>query len=797
MVVRGRLGRRRALRVGRRAGVRGRDGYGHVRTDADHLGLWRYPPRPRHLPCAARHAHTRLGHAHARLAFRGLVRPGAHAQRGRPRRHGHGLRRHPPPRPPSCPTVPRTAAANSIRPVVRCPARSRRRRQREAGAGAYSPKSTIVYIEALPIAPVTASSAGRATRPRSPPRPAPRSKWTAPNTCAPNSPKPSASTMPQIVGSGTVACNLEYGKTYPRGTQVTFTATPEEGWEFDTWSCVGLDSASDTLLSGGVHLLSRTLAAYTRPTIEFAQTPHSVNITIDPPEAGSVMIWPQSGMATEGQTLVLVARPNDNFAFIRWSSDSGLTFTERESGTSSSFIMPNHDCEIRAEFAPFNFERNLYSDSDCFVINVFNELVQNLSIKVMGNDDILAYTVPWSDFWSDSDYAGCTVPYCWMRGPKYFKYFSEGYKTWIYYDIYMFWSQMANFPEKLVPQCMGNFSTDRIRGYPGACSYMCSYTPQAPSTYRLTTPLLFRSISTGESIPIEFKDIAGSDWVITTVRVTRSDTTGEGTLHSSEIEEPTYKHFNGLCHLAFSGFMTTEGCACLCGGDYCIAHKIYVLDKIYLRDPILKDTVVTAEEFCPFTNVVTLTEEDISDYDITDIPTQFGAVPLPHSPRATSYVNHGYGEMLTFRLSESADISISVKCEDTGTACQRFSRSNVAASARNEKYAYVWSGKGCCDGIPECNCVYSSGCDIAYDGGDLDTVAKEGNYKFVITASAPMPPSIGLEQFGFRCQPWFCDKTDTQEIDFKVKYDFENRETKNSDAQEFIILNDDEFSDDE
>ena len=82
--------------------------------------------------------------------------------------------------------------------------------------------------------------------------------------------------------------------------------------------------------------------------------------------------------------------------------------------------------------------------------------------------------------------------------------------------------------------------------------------------------------------------------------------------------------------------------------------------------------------------------------------------------------------------------------------------------------------------FPNVFITVATGCYIGSDGGVLDTVAKEGNYSFVITAQAVSD-----------------DWTKTQEISFKVKYDFENRETKNCDAQEFIILNDDEFSGDE
>jgi len=123
-------------------------------------------------------------------------------------------------------------------------------------------------------------------------------------------------------GNGTVTsnpagidCGSDCSEAYLSGTIVTLTATPDAGWQFDSWS--GDSDCTD----GQV-----TMNASKTCTATFTQITHPVSVSINPPGAGTVTSNPpgincpttcQWNFA-EGSTVTLTANANTGYLFDSW-----------------------------------------------------------------------------------------------------------------------------------------------------------------------------------------------------------------------------------------------------------------------------------------------------------------------------------------------------------------------------------------------------------------------------------------------------------------------------------------------
>lgn len=109
-------------------------------------------------------------------------------------------------------------------------------------------------------------------------------------------------------GSGSVGLSPS-GGSYTSGTNVTVTANPATGWQFDSWT-------GD--LSGGTNPESISMTANKSVTAVFTQIP--VTLTINESGPGSVSPSP-SGPYVYGQNVTLTATPDSGATFDSWSGD--------------------------------------------------------------------------------------------------------------------------------------------------------------------------------------------------------------------------------------------------------------------------------------------------------------------------------------------------------------------------------------------------------------------------------------------------------------------------------------------
>ena len=125
-----------------------------------------------------------------------------------------------------------------------------------------------------------------------------------------------------VDGQGTTnpsAGTYEYGS----GTQVTITAAPASGWEFDHWSGTDNNAANPTTI---------TMSSNKSVTAHFVRAPpeqYTLTITVSPSGSGSVS--PSGGTFDAGTVVTFTAYPTSGWQFDHWSGDA--------SGTSPSIVI--------------------------------------------------------------------------------------------------------------------------------------------------------------------------------------------------------------------------------------------------------------------------------------------------------------------------------------------------------------------------------------------------------------------------------------------------------------------------
>ena len=117
-------------------------------------------------------------------------------------------------------------------------------------------------------------------------------------------------------GQGGTVNNVD--GTYNSGTQVTITATPEEGYEFTGWS----DSSY-----GDTNPLSLTLTSNTNLTANFQRIRYTLTVNVVGQGQVSQVLGNESNTSTiveynQGDRVRLQTTPGDDWTFSRWQGDA-------------------------------------------------------------------------------------------------------------------------------------------------------------------------------------------------------------------------------------------------------------------------------------------------------------------------------------------------------------------------------------------------------------------------------------------------------------------------------------------
>ncbi|MCX7956892.1 MAG: InlB B-repeat-containing protein [Endomicrobia bacterium] len=138
-------------------------------------------------------------------------------------------------------------------------------------------------------------------------------------------------------GAGTVNLNPS-GGVYTAGTQVTLTAVPNSGYQFDGWS---------GNLTGTTNPATITMNSNKVVTANFSQQQqqtYTLTVSINPTGGGSVVLNPAGGTYVAGTQVTLTATASSGYVFSGWSGD--LTGT-----TNPATITMNSNKVVTASFS--------------------------------------------------------------------------------------------------------------------------------------------------------------------------------------------------------------------------------------------------------------------------------------------------------------------------------------------------------------------------------------------------------------------------------------------------------------
>ena len=135
-----------------------------------------------------------------------------------------------------------------------------------------------------------------------------------------------------------------------KGTSLVFTATPEEGYEFDHWEVVsgGIDiedSKTNNPLNINMPDNALTIKAHLKATM-----PSTYNIIVEDDGHGTAKAQVGGADVTSAApnaTVTLVPTPKDGYAFKEWQIVRGLGASDI---TDNSFTMPSNEVKVKALF---------------------------------------------------------------------------------------------------------------------------------------------------------------------------------------------------------------------------------------------------------------------------------------------------------------------------------------------------------------------------------------------------------------------------------------------------------------
>ena len=174
---------------------------------------------------------------------------------------------------------------------------------------------------------------------------------------------------------------------YLYGGNVTATATPNAGVAFDGW----YDGNGDLVSAQKSYAFSmphKNVAL----TARFSWVPHSVAVTVNDGEMGSVS---GDGSYHYGEPVTLIATPNEHKSFFGWYD--GEEFLSQE--LSYTFDMPNESLDLTARFVPNHAIVAYSGDETMGTVSAPSEWGEGLEVTVVADNSHYAL-----DYWGDENW---------------------------------------------------------------------------------------------------------------------------------------------------------------------------------------------------------------------------------------------------------------------------------------------------------------------------------------------------------------------------------------------------------
>jgi len=147
------------------------------------------------------------------------------------------------------------------------------------------------------------------------------------------------------VGSGTVTG----AGVYAYGSQVTLTATPNEGYSFVSWT----NAQNETVSTQPEYSFTMPAENITL-TANFSANNYTVTAQINPVGSGTVT---GAGVYAYGSQVTLTATPNEGYSFVSWTNAQNETVNTQPE---YSFTMPASNIALTANFQLIFYDVNFH-----------------------------------------------------------------------------------------------------------------------------------------------------------------------------------------------------------------------------------------------------------------------------------------------------------------------------------------------------------------------------------------------------------------------------------------------------
>ena len=169
------------------------------------------------------------------------------------------------------------------------------------------------------------------------------------------------------------------GASVAEGGKVTLTATPADGYEFDSWEVSGTGSSlSSTSTNPTTFTMGTANSTVTANFVATSGTP-TYTLTITPPTGGTITVKDSEDNAVssgdkfeENAELTLSAAASTGYTFTTWTKTAG-TFGETATTADNTFTMPGSAATIGATFTKNSYSLSLTNTNGSLAVTVDGE----------------------------------------------------------------------------------------------------------------------------------------------------------------------------------------------------------------------------------------------------------------------------------------------------------------------------------------------------------------------------------------------------------------------------------------
>lgn len=169
-----------------------------------------------------------------------------------------------------------------------------------------------------------------------------------------------------------------YGFEFTEGTKVDLTAIPKTGYKFKEWAGDVSEEVNSSTISvimdSDKQIIAKFEISISTENNVIIKT-FNLSIIVIPEGSGEVILNPSGGVYTENTQVMIQAKSNPGYKFLKWSGD--------HSGTSSTdFVVMYEDKVIIANFEKIDENKSIFKQEPlCFPNPIKTEQISSVTIK--------------------------------------------------------------------------------------------------------------------------------------------------------------------------------------------------------------------------------------------------------------------------------------------------------------------------------------------------------------------------------------------------------------------------------